>query len=254
MLRWATTVRVKGGQRLLSQNPLAGVKRPREKNPKRPITTWDRYQITRAKVDELANRPLRDISHLTPSKQRRAEQRHEMSCRKWIRLDLALTLAQACGRRIGSIRKLAWEDINFLSSSILWRAENDKKGTAWIVPAPASLMAELKAFRLRLGGAFGGLVFPGHRNPSMPISKDAFSHWLRDAEERAGLPKLDGSLWHAYRRAWATARKDHSPKDVPYAGGWKDIPTLMSYHQPDDATLLEVMSQPKRITERVSNG
>jgi hypothetical protein len=37
-------------------------------------------------------------------------------------------------------------------------------------------------------------------------------HWLRDAENKAKLPKLNGGLWHPYRRAWATSRK-HLPTD-----------------------------------------
>lgn len=41
-LRWAVTVRSRSGRRMLEHNPLAGVRRPREKNPKRPIATWER--------------------------------------------------------------------------------------------------------------------------------------------------------------------------------------------------------------------
>jgi len=123
------------------------------------------------------------------------------------------------------------------------------------VPSPPPLIAELKSFRLKLGGAFGGLMFPSHSNPSKPLSRDAFGHWLRDAEEQARLPKLDGSLWHAYRRAWATARKGLSVKDVAHAGGWSDTTTLINcYQQADDETLLEVMNYPKKITERAQNG
>ncbi len=115
-------------------------------------------------------------------------------------------------------------------------------------------MSELKTFRLKLGGAFGGLLFPTHSDPSRPLSRDAFADWLGEAEVKAGLLKLDGSLWHAYRRAWATARKGLSVKDVAHAGGWSDTSTLIScYQQADDETLLEVMSNPKKITERARN-
>jgi hypothetical protein len=31
--------------------------------------------------------------------------------------------------------------------------------------------------------------------------------WLSVAEKKAKWPKLDGSLWHAYRRKWAIERK-----------------------------------------------
>jgi hypothetical protein len=87
------------------------------------------------------------------------------------------------------------------------------------------------------------------------ISRDKFGEWLRAAEAKAELPKLDGSLWHAYRRAWATSRKDLPAADVAAAGGWKDLATMIRCYQfPDDATLLEVMPHSKKIVERVSEG
>ncbi|MGH7605672.1 MAG: tyrosine-type recombinase/integrase [Gemmatimonadaceae bacterium] len=237
MLRWATTVRVKGGKRLLEQHPLAGVKRPREKNPKRPVATWERYQKTRAKIQELVTAAKTEVAH-----------------RKWLKLELALIIAEATGRRLGSIRQLWWEDVDLAASTIRWRADTDKKGLASLVPIPAALRDEIKSFRVKLGGGFGGLMFPSHSDPSKPLTRDAFGHWLRDAEELAKLPKLDGSLWHAYRRGWATSRKDLSVKDVAAAGGWKDYGTLLTcYQQADDETLLQVMSHPKKITERVQN-
>ncbi len=78
MLPWATTVRIRGGRSLLEHNPLAGAKRPREKNPKRPVATWERYQQTRAKVQELANAPSHLRDDLTPAKRRAAEERREV--------------------------------------------------------------------------------------------------------------------------------------------------------------------------------
>jgi hypothetical protein len=39
--------------------------------------------------------------------------------------------------------------------------------------------------------------------------------WLREAEGLAGLEPLRGSLWHAYRRKWATERKHLPDVDAP---------------------------------------
>jgi integrase len=234
MLRWAVTVRSRSGRRLLDQNPLAGVRRIREKNPKRPVATWERFQATKQKVQTLAASAKSDVSRL-----------------KWLKLELALTLAEATGRRLGSIRQLRWDDINLTQSNIRWRSETDKKGKEWVIPIPEALREELRSFRARMGGAFGGLLFPSHADRTKPVSRDAFGHWLRDAEERAGLPKLDGSLWHAYRRMWATRRKHLSVVDVAAAGGWSDVSTLLKcYQQADDDTLLEVMSSPRKIAGR----
>lgn len=231
MLQWACTVRSRNGARLLDSNPLAGIKRVREKNPRRPVATFDRFEKTREAIQALASEAEADAER-----------------RKWLRLELALVLAEATGRRIGSIRQLAWPDISTTENTIRWRAESDKKRKEWTVPVPAVLMDELQSFRVKLGGVFGGLVFPSEKEPSIPIRTDVFSKWLLVAEQRAELPKLNGSLFHAYRRGWATARKDFPVSDVAAAGGWSDPTTLIRcYQQPDDATLLRVMSEPRKV-------
>ncbi len=75
------------------------------------------------------------------------------------------------------------------------------------------------------------------------------------AEAHAKLQKLDGSLWHAYRRKWATERKHLPLKDVADAGGWSEVSTLLRcYTQSDDETMLAVMSEPRKVTEKVQNG
>jgi integrase len=231
MLKWATTVRVRKGVRLLDHNPLEGVRRPREKNPRRPVATLERFEKTRKAIQCLA-----------------AEADDDTERRKWLRLELALVLAEATGRRLGSIRQLAWSDIDMTRPAIHWAAENDKKGKESVVPVPRSLVEELHSFRANLGGAFGGLVFASESNPSIPIRADVFSKWLLAAEAKAKLPKLNGSLWHAYRRGWATARKEFPISDVAFAGGWSDAATLVRcYQQPDEATLLRLMSEPRKI-------
>jgi integrase len=172
--------------------------------------------------------------------------------RKWLKLELALVLAEATGRRLGSIRQLAWNDIDFTSSTILWRADTDKKRKAWTLPMPRKLRDEIKLFRAMLGSAFGPLIFPSHAEANVPVSKDMFSQWLRAAEKKAELPKLDSSLWHAYRREWASERKHLSLVDVAAAGGWKDTQTLLTcYQQPDRATMLAVMGESRKVTECV---
>lgn len=237
MLRWATTVRVGKGGRLLERNPLEGVRRSGGGNERRPIATFDRFQKTRAAV--------RTEIEQTESDQAR---------RKWLKLEMALVLAEATGRRIGSIRQLRWQDVDFTAATIRWRAEADKKRKEWVVPIPPELRDELKAFRLKLGGVFGGLMFPSDLDPHTPMRKDVLSNLLKSVEKKANLPKLDGSLWHAYRRAWATSRKDLPAADVAAAGGWSSLTTLLKcYQQADHETMLSVMSHPRKLVERASN-
>lgn len=66
-----------------------------------------------------------------------------------------------------------------------------------------------------------GPLFPGPRNPDKPIRYELASRWLRMAEQKAGVEPHDGSLWHASRRLWASARKElpDADVDVAQAGG-----------------------------------
>jgi integrase len=234
MLTWATTVRQPNGSRWLESNPLMGVRRAREPAPKRPVATWERYQATRKAMQS-----------------RGAESLNETGRKRWIRMELALVLAEATGRRLGSIRQLRWEDVDVQRSVIRWRAEADKKGQEWIVPLPADLAAELRVFQRRLG-TVGGWMFGAETKPDVPMDRHLFDKWLSVAERAAKLPKLDGGLWHPYRRKWATERKHHSLKDVAAAGGWKDTETLLRcYQAADSETLLAVMAEERKLRDVV---
>ncbi|MCR4342232.1 MAG: hypothetical protein NUW01_20335 [Gemmatimonadaceae bacterium] len=80
-----------------------------------------------------------------------------------------------------------------------------------------------------------------------------FDRALLVAERHAGLPKLDGSTWHAYRRKWASERKHLPLPDVAAAGGWKDTQTLLTCYQAADAnTMLTVMSETRKVTDRAT--
>ena len=82
------------------------------------------------------------------------------------------------------------------------------------------------------------------------LSQRLASTWLRKAERLAGLPPQAGSLWHAYRRKWATERKHLPDVDVAAAGGWKDLGVLQTaYQQVDEVTLYRVVSEPTALRE-----
>jgi len=66
----------------------------------------------------------------------RSEAESDLELRKWLKLELALVLAEATGRRLGSFRQLRWNDIDFKTDTILWRAEADKKRKESRVPMP----------------------------------------------------------------------------------------------------------------------
>jgi hypothetical protein len=103
------------------------------------------------------------------------------------------------------------------------------------------------AERPLIGAAY---LFPDPRDPTKPISRYVADRWLLQAETLAKLPKQQGSLWHAYRRKWATERKHLPDTDVAAAGGWSDTSTLKQvYQQADQETMYRVVSEPGRLRE-----
>lgn len=104
----------------------------------------------------------------------------------------------------------------------------------------------MKEFQKRLGGD-GGYVFPRSDEADGPISPELVSQWLLKAEAEAGLPKLKGSVCHAYRRKWRTERNHCPIAAVAAGGGWTDIATILRcYDIPDEAAVLEATSNPRR--------
>jgi len=233
MLNWASTVRVANGAFLLQRNPLHGVKRVSEKNKKQPVATWERYEATVAAIQKL-----------------RAESESDEDRVRWSRIELALFLAERTGKRLGSIRALRWDDFNFDRQIVSWSAEADKKGYSWHVPMPADFFEAVKRFQREIG-AVGGYVFADASSRDGILDRYRFDDWLNIAEKKANLPKLDGSLWHAYRRKWAIERKGLPLKDVAAAGGWKDVATLLEvYQQSDEESVLAVTSTTLKLRER----
>ncbi|HEU6451183.1 MAG TPA: site-specific integrase [Gemmatimonadaceae bacterium] len=239
MVRWAITVREPDGEWLLAENPLRGMKLPVEPSPVRPVATHDRFLSVRAAIQKLSS-----------------EAETEIVRARWIRLELALVLAETTGRRLGAIAGLRWADVKLGAPSITWRAEFDKRRREQEIPIPTELAEELRSFRARLGAFGGGWLFP-QLTKDRPWDRKVFDRLLREAEGAAKTPDgeplepLKGGLWHAYRRKWATERKHLPAVDVMAAGGWKSRQTMETcYQQATDAGVLEVMASPVKLRER----
>lgn len=165
-----------------------------------------------------------------------------------------LDLAYSTGRRISAICELRVADVRpdvQPHGALVWRMQSDKEEQESVVQINALARAALD--RIAVDRVMGTRsrwpespwLFPSPRNPSRPVSKDLASDWLERAEALAGLPKLDGTLWHGYRRGWATARKHLPIADVAAVGGWKTLEVLSeSYQQADDDTSLRVVLNP----------
>lgn len=169
-------------------------------------------------------------------------------------MDLALVIAEGTGRRLGAISKLDCADGDVAKEVITWRAETDKKGKKWIAPMPTGLANEIKAYMVSSGIRFGHL-FPDPSDSAKAMSRHVFADYLEKAAKQAKLPKLEGALWHAYRRSWASARNQLSLVDVAAAGRWSDTGTLLRcYQHGDHETMLAVVHEPRKVTARAQTG
>ncbi len=218
LCRFATETRLPDGSYLLASDPTRGMVIPAEADPKRPLVDETRY----ARLLAAATARLRPL----------------------------LILAHDTGRRISAIVALRWDDWDpaaELYGVLTWRAAHDKLGKTWRVPVTQAVRDALARLELR-----GPYVFPTLADHGRPITRTVATNWLHDAERRAGLAHLPGGGWHMFRRAWATARKDLSVKDVAYAGGWTNLATLQGiYQQPDIETLAAVVAGGRRRIQAV---
>jgi len=222
-LNWAARERNSTGRRLLKENPLTGIRLPKEKNPERPVMSHDVY----LKLLEVAPRV------------------HPM-------LPLALIVAEGTGRRISAWRNLVWDDVNFEAQTIHWRAEHDKKGFEQVVVMSDAVRDALSAQRKAHPAIGKTAVFPAPKDPTKPCNRHLFDDWLRRAYKLAKIVPQRRGMWHSIRRKWATERKGYPVKDVAAAGGWKTEEVLMtSYQQADAETIRNVVLHPThRIVSR----
>ncbi len=213
-LNWACQ-KYEGGHPLLTRHALEKVRIPTEKDPKRPL------------LEAEAIRALVGVA---------------TSVHPFLRP--MILLAWRTGRRLSAILALRWDDVGFEKGTIRWRAEHDKIRQTWVVPARTDLLNELRRFRAERPGIGSVLLFPHpqrRQHRGGPVTRHLAAYWLKEAFERGKIAKPKGGLWHMFRRAWATERKDLPLKDVAAAGGWRDTSTLLRYQQPDEETLRAVV-------------
>lgn len=230
MLNWATRERAPSGEWLLPENPLRGMELPKEKNPKQPLADYEKHLLLREHLRERA-------ANAATSKER-------IRC---VRLEMAVFLAEHVGRRIRSISSLRWTDIILPpapqtdGASILWRSANDKNRKERLVNMDRSFVVEMRQFRSQLATVGEEWLFPAERGPSH-TTPGVLADQLILAFKKANLPRAAGELWHAYRRKWATERKDEPTADAMYAGGWSDEKTFRRYQHRDASSMERVLT------------
>jgi len=230
VLNWAMNWRTEAGY-LLSENPVRGYPRPKEKNPKRPVASLDRIDAIRRVAGDVTMEVLQ-------GKKRLQVRTH---------LPEIFEVVVGTGRRVSAVRQLRYSDLRLHEGpygSILWPADTDKIGYESLVPLSPSVRTAIDRVLADRPGIGGAYLFPSPKDPSSPVRYELARQWLLDAEKLAGVPKMDGSLWHAYRRTWATQRKHLPDVDVAAAGGWKNAITLKAvYQQADPDTMLRVVME-----------
>lgn len=228
VILWAMSWEDEAGH-LMRENPIRGYPVARESNPRRPLATADRFDATRAVAH-----------HVDPM------------------LAELLDVVNGTGRRITAVLRLRYADLRLdlqPFGGIHWPSDTDKMGREWSAPITQRVRATLDRILEARPGIGAAYLFPSPRNMAKPLSKRLASRWLERAEALAKLPKLQGGLWHPYRRKWGTERKHLPLADVAAAGGWKNAAVLRDiYQQPDPATLVRVVTEAVELRETANVG
>lgn len=222
VLHWGMERRTRYGY-LVQGDPRRGLKLPADPDPRRPVASHERLAAILKVADGYGY------------------------------LWELLVLVSETGRRIGAVRQLQYGDLKLDQGphgSIEWPAATDKTKRSGVVPlSPFARQAIDRILTLRpgIGEAY---LFPSPLNSIRPVSQTLTGRWLKTAEKKAGVTKMQGSLWHAYRRKWATERKHLPLPDVAAAGGWKGPATLLNvYMAPDPETMYRVVSERTELRE-----
>lgn len=230
VLNFGTKTRLADGTKLLRENPVTGYERPRTKNPKQPVATYDRYLAVRAKADDVD--PQRRFGAF-------------MDCIE----GLGWRVSAVCALRGTDIDRKQDDDAPF--GRLHRRGDTDKEGRDQWIPMPDRVRKALDSIAV-----IGDLpIFPQARpKDDKPVKSWSRFHaraLLARAEKAAGLSPIDGGDFHAYRRGWATSRKHLPAKDVALAGGWRDLRSLeRSYVQADAETLRRVVLDDTKLRDR----
>lgn len=246
--------------------------------PRRPVATQERYaaimkHLDSEGADAKAGRGRRgavrrcgsplltpaegsagiDPDQRPPSNSPRTEKENEPF--RFGYLSQVLVLVAGTGHRLSEILHLRYADLDLKAEpfgAIRWRAENtgNKARLDRTIPITLVVRESLSAYMAEHPGIGEAWLFPAPRKPHQPVHRSVADKWLRLAERQAGIQPQPGSLWHAYRRKWATEKKHLPATDVAFAGGWKNTRTLQAvYQQADPQGVLRVVLDTAELRE-----
>ncbi len=221
VFRWAASM--EGGW-LLDRDPTAGYALPKEINRRTPRAYIEHYDAI----------------------QRKAAEAHKL-------FPAFMQLVESLGWRVSAICQIQASDFDptrtpkWPHGRLLKRGESDKMGVErWTVlgrDARAGLEAALRSGK-QVGATW---LFPAPKDSERPWTRHYATKLLRKAHELAEIPDAHWVPFHGYRRKWVDEKKHLPRADVAAQGAWLNVRTLDIYEQPDDATLLAVAEEPRKL-------
>ncbi|HEY9225081.1 MAG TPA: site-specific integrase [Gemmatimonadaceae bacterium] len=202
MISWAARKKTPSGRRLLAEDVMEGYKIPEETSPRRPVATDDRYSRSLAAFTRLAQK----------------EESPQLA-RLYRMMRVFLIALAGVGRRRSAVLGLRWNDVCLLENDgrmeprIHFDRTLDKANRAAWLPLEPEVWEALQAWKAEDAGNDDDLIFRGNHDGE-PISGRWAAELLDRAEADAGLLPLNRSLFHAYRRRFATARAHREPLHV----------------------------------------
>ena len=219
VLRWAEGERdMRTKQFLLDRDPTRNLEIPKEKSPRRVRVLEPEYQALAAAAPKV----------------------------DW-RFGTALALTHETGRRIGAVRRLQWDDVDWKEGRIRWRAEYDKMRREEVIPVTESVLEALKEARRSYGG-ISRWVFPSPKDPSLPTRGDFMTKLWNRAIRHAGLPPKRQRGWHSFRRKFATDMKHQPAAETMALGGWSSPAMLSLYTQTDEKAQRKALEARQRAS------
>lgn len=225
--RHAMGVRTERGSYLLDVDPTRGLEIPTNPDPKRPVAD---DEIVASLLNVAGNVKVRH-GHGKDATYHRAPFRE------------ILILAVYTGRRLSAVLGLRWSDWKpdvGTYGALRWRADTDKLRRERVVPVHPEVRGALEVWRQDQPGIGDAWIFPAPASDG-PVRADVAERWLRDAMDSAGLGWPVRFGYHAFRRMWATKRKDLPVQDVAAAGGWKGTQVLREIYQQADPETMEAV-------------
>ena len=214
---------------VLERNPMTGYDLPREINPNRPRAYWEDFVALQGVAAQV--HPL---------------------------FTSFMALIESLGWRVSAVCQISASDFDPERTNtrphgrLLKRAESDKVGVRRWTIIPESARRALDDLLVQGGCVGNRWLFPADKAPQKPWTRHYARSLLYRAWRLTDVPTARRVGFHSFRRKWVDERKHLPEADVAAQGGWLSVRTLHIYQAPDEATLLAVAEEPKKLKLRLN--